>query len=169
VLDFGLVKVKGRPRDMETLATLDHTTSGTPAYMAPEAILGDTEVDRRADVYALGCVAYYLLTGQLVFDADTPMRMFVQHLQTTPIPPSQRTELPIPPELDAFVMSCLEKDPDKRPQSARVLFDMASACGAIGWTNAHAERWWQAHLPELTQDQSIALANAPAGTAAPTH
>ena len=88
-----------------------------------------------------------LLTGQLVFDADTPMRMFVQHLQTTPVPPSQRTELPIPPELDAFVMSCLEKDPDKRPQSARVLFDMACACTGTGWTNAHAERWWQAHLP----------------------
>ena len=169
VLDFGLVKIKGRARDMETLATLEHTTSGTPAYMAPEAILGDTEVDRRADVYALGCVAYYLLTGQLVFEADTPMRMFVQHLQTTPVPPSQRTELPIPPELDAFVMSCLEKDPDKRPQSARVLFDMACRCSGTGWTNTAAERWWRAHLPELTQDQPLALANAPAGSAAPTH
>ena len=169
VLDFGLVKVKGRARDMETLATLEHTTSGTPAYMAPEAILGDTEVDRRADVYALGCVAYYLLTGQLVFDADTPMRMFVQHLQTTPVPPSQRTELPIPPELDAFVMSCLEKDPDKRPQSARVLFDMACRCSGTGWTNTAAERWWRAHLPELTQDRPLALANTPAGSAAPTH
>src|SRR4029434_6035361 len=84
VLGVGLVKVRGRAPDMETLAALDHSTSGTPAYMAPEAILGDTEVDRRADVYALGCVAYFLLTGQLVFEADTPMRMFVQHLQTTP-------------------------------------------------------------------------------------
>jgi serine/threonine-protein kinase len=169
VLDFGLVKVKGRPRDMETLATLDHSTSGTPAYMAPEAILGDTEVDRRADVYALGCVAYYLLTGQLVFDADTPMRMFVQHLQATPVPPSQRTELPIPPEIDRFVMACLQKDPDKRPQSARALYEMACAWPGSGWTNAHAEGWWRAHLPELTRDQPLALTNAPAGTAAPTH
>jgi serine/threonine-protein kinase len=168
VLDFGLVKVKGRAPDMETLATLEHTTSGTPAYMAPEAILGDTEVDRRADVYALGCVAYYLLTGQLVFEADTPMRMFVQHLQTSPVPPSQRTELPIPPELDAFVMSCLEKDPDKRPQNARELYEMASVCGSAGWTNKTAEHWWRAHLPELTHDQPLALTNAPAGSPAPT-
>ncbi len=168
VLDFGLVKVKGRARDMETLATLDHATSGTPAYMAPEAILGDTEVDRRADVYALGCVAYYLLTGQLVFEADTPMRMFVQHLQSTPVPPSQRTELPIPPEIDRFVMACLQKDPDKRPQSARALYEMACAWPGTGWSNGHAQQWWQAHLPELTQDQSVALTNAPAGTAAPT-
>ena len=168
VLDFGLVKVKGRPRDMETLATLDHTTSGTPAYMAPEAILGDNEVDRRADVYALGCVAYYLLTGQLVFDADTPMRMFVQHLQTTPVPPSQRTELPIPPEIDRFVMACLEKDPDKRPQSARALYEMACSWPGTGWTNGHAERWWQAHLPDVAHEQPLALTNAPAGTAAPT-
>ena len=128
VLDFGLVKVKDRAHDMQTLATMDHTTSGTPAYMAPEMILGDADVDRRADVYALGCVAYYLLTGQLVFEADTPMKMFVQHLQAEPVPPSQRTELPIPPELDAFVLACLQKDPDKRPQSARKLFEMACAC-----------------------------------------
>ena len=155
VLDFGLVKVKDRALDMQTLATMDHTTSGTPAYMAPEAILGDAEVDRRADVYALGCVAYYLLTGQLVFEADTPMKMFVQHLQATPVPPSQRTELPIPPEVDAFVLACLEKDPDKRPQSARELFEMAYACGGGGWTNRDAKAWWEVHLPELTHDLAV--------------
>ena len=69
--------------------------------MAPEIILGETDVDRRADVYALGCVAYFLLTGQLVFEADTPMKMLMQHVQARPVPPSQRTELPMPPELDA--------------------------------------------------------------------
>jgi serine/threonine-protein kinase len=169
VLDFGLVKVKGRAKDMETLATLDHTTSGTPAYMAPEAILGDTEVDRRADVYAMGCVAYYLLTGHLVFEADTPMKMFVQHLQATPVPPSQRTELPIPPELDAFVLACLEKDPDKRPQSARELFLMACACNSgapwTTWTHDSAEAWWRAHLPDLASDRPVAL-SAVAGSSA---
>jgi serine/threonine-protein kinase len=161
VLDFGLVKFKGHVRDMETLATLatmDHTTTGTPAYMAPETILGDADVDRRADVYALGCVAYYVLTGQLVFDADTPMKMFMQHLQARPVPPSQRTELPIPPEVDAFVMACLEKDPNKRPQSAWELFRMACAVGADfggNWSLDDAQSWWQAHLPELTQDQIV--------------
>ena len=155
VLDFGLVKFKDRAMDMQTLATLDHTTSGTPAYMAPEAIMGDSDIDRRADVYALGCVAYYLLTGQLVFEADTPMKMFVQHLQAEPVPPSHRTELPIPPELDDFVMACLQKDPNNRPQSARDLFQMASACCADGWTNRHAQSWWESHLPELTRDPTI--------------
>ncbi len=113
VLDFGLVKVRHRSGDTQTLATIEHGTTGTPAYMAPEIILGENDVDRRADVYALGCVAYYLLTGQLVFEADTPMKMFMQHVQATPLPPSQRTELPIPPALDDLVMSCLEKDPEQ--------------------------------------------------------
>jgi serine/threonine protein kinase len=158
VLDFGLVKVKNVAANMESLATLDHTTSGTPAYMAPETILGEADVDRRADVYALGCVAYYLLTGHLVFEAETPMKMFVQHLQAQPIPPSQRSELPIPPELDQFVMACLEKDPDKRPQSARELFQMACACGPDArWTQESARTWWTQHLPELTHDLQMEL------------
>src|SRR5260221_3405320 len=80
VLDFGLVKYNGRPGQSQTLLTMDHTTTGTPAYMAPEVILGEADVDRTADVYALGCVAYYLLTGQLVFEGDTPMKMLMQHV-----------------------------------------------------------------------------------------
>ena len=79
-----------------TLMTGPHATTGTPAFMAPEIITNEGEVDQRADIYALGCVAYYLLTGQLVFEADTPMKMFLQHMQATPIPPSQRSELPHP-------------------------------------------------------------------------
>jgi serine/threonine-protein kinase len=150
VLDFGLVKVKhGRPGD--TLSTIDHTTTGTPAYMAPETILGDAEVDRRADVYALGCVAYYLLTGQLVFEADTSMKMLMQHLNTPAVAPSQRTELPIPRELDEIVLACLAKDPNKRPQNAGELFRMAYNCRACeGWDAEAAENWWRMHLPELT-------------------
>ncbi len=150
VLDFGLVKVtQGRPGD--TLSTIDHTTTGTPAYMAPETILGEVEVDRRADVYALGCVAYFLLTGQLVFEADTSMKMLMHHLNTPPVPPSQRTELPIPRELDELVLSCLQKDPNKRPQNASELFRMAYNCRACeGWDATAAESWWRVHLPELT-------------------
>src|SRR5688572_9990984 len=118
VLDFGLVKIHDRRRGADSLATLDHTTTGTPAYMAPETILGDADVDRRADVYALGCVAYFLLTGQLVFEADTSMKMLLQHVNAKPVPPSQRSELPIPKELDDLILACLEKDPNLRPQSA---------------------------------------------------
>jgi serine/threonine-protein kinase len=135
----------------ETLATIDHKTTGTPAYMAPEIILGETDVDRRADVYALGCVAYFLLTGQLVFDADTSMKMLMQHVQARPVPPSERSELPIPRELDELILACLEKDPNKRPQNAETLLRLACRCQSCeAWDNDAARAWWELHLPELT-------------------
>jgi len=158
VLDFGLVKVNGQSsaQQMQTLMTADQRTTGTPAYMAPEIILGEKNVDRRADVYALGCVAYYLLTGQLVFEADTPMKMLLQHVQAEPVPPSQRTELPIPRELDELVLACLQKDPDKRPQNAEVLLRMACDCKCSeGWNSDLAKVWWERHLPELTGPLSL--------------
>ena len=152
VLDFGLVKVKARDPVGQTLTALDQKTSGTPAYMAPEVILGEADVDRRADVYALGCVAYYLLTGQLVFEADTPMKMLMQHVHAKPVPPSRRTELPIPRELDEFVLSCLEKDPNRRPQDAETLFRLACGCRMCDtWSSDVARTWWERHLPELTR------------------
>ena len=153
VLDFGLVKFNDKSASVpqETMLTANNTTTGTPAFMAPEVILGQSDVDRRADVYALGCVAYYLLTGQFVFDADTPMKMFLQHVQTRPTPPSQRTELRIPRELDDLVMACLEKDPNNRPQDAERLFELACRCGPNEvWDNAMARTWWESHLIELT-------------------
>jgi eukaryotic-like serine/threonine-protein kinase len=151
VLDFGLVKVRERVGGIETLVTMDQTTTGTPAYMAPEIIVGDADVDRRADVYAVGCVAYFLLTGQLVFEADTPMKMLMQHVHARPVPPSQRTELRIPRELDELVLSCLEKDPMNRPQNAEELFRMAVSCKTCEtWSQATARNWWQTHLPDLT-------------------
>jgi serine/threonine-protein kinase len=157
VLDFGLVKVNSdRAQLGQTLLTAEQKTTGTPAYMAPEIILGEAKVDRRADVYALGCVAYYLLTGQLVFEADTPMKMLLQHVQAEPIPPSQRTELPIPHDLEALVMACLQKDPDKRPQNAEMLLGMACNCkSGDRWTSESAKAWWRTHLPEFTRPLSL--------------
>ena len=157
VLDFGLVKISGQPAEiMQTLMTAEQRTTGTPAYMAPEIILGEATVDRRADVYALGCVAYFLLTGQLVFEADTPMKMLLQHVQAAPIPPSQRTELPIPPEIDEFVIACLQKDPDKRPQNAEILLKMACGCkSGDSWSSDLARTWWDKHLPEFTGPLSL--------------
>jgi serine/threonine-protein kinase len=158
VLDFGLVKLNGDLTALrtDTMLTADQKTTGTPAYMAPEIILGETNVDRRADVYALGCVTYYLLTGQLVFEADTPMKMLLQHVQAQPVPPSQRTELPIPTEVDELVLACLEKDPDKRPQNAEVLLGLACGCRtAECWSNDLARTWWEKHLPEFTGPLSL--------------
>jgi len=151
VLDFGLVKFADRASLQQTLMTAQHTTTGTPAYMAPEIILGERDVDSRADVYALGCVAYYLLTGQVVFEADTPMKMFMHHVQTQPVPPSQRVEVRIPPELDEMILACLEKDPAKRPQDAGQLFQMARDCRTCEpWTSDLARNWWEKYLLELT-------------------
>jgi eukaryotic-like serine/threonine-protein kinase len=165
VLDFGLVKVSGSGSLQQT-ATMDHTTSGTPAFMAPEIILGDRDIDRRADVYALGCVAYYLLTGELVFDADTPMQMLLHHVQTRPIPPSQRTELPVSKELDELVLACLEKDPNRRPQDAGQLFRLAHQCSCEGWDGDAAKHWWETHLLELTGPLTL-IEDAPESGAIP--
>jgi serine/threonine-protein kinase len=156
VLDFGLVKSSDRAT-AQTLLTMEQaTTTGTPAYMAPEIVLGDTDVDSRADVYALGCVAYYALTGQLVFEADSTMKMLLQHVHADPIPPSQRSELHIPPEVDELVMACLEKDPNKRPQNAQELFRLACACGCQStWSQSRATAWWEQHLPELCGPLSL--------------
>jgi serine/threonine-protein kinase len=129
--------------------------------MAPETILGDVVVDRRADVYAIGCVAYFLLTGRLVFEGDSAMKVLMQHLHAEPVPPSERAEIPIPRELDELVLACLQKDPGRRPQDAGQLFQMACATrNCEGWDDAQARGWWESHLPEfcgpLTIDEPAA-------------
>jgi serine/threonine-protein kinase len=145
VLDFGLAKcVRGED---ESRITMDGMTTGTPGYIAPEVALGESNIDGRADVYALGCVAYFLLTGSLVFDDPNPMSMALKHVQTPPDPPSQRTELPIPPDLEAIVMRCLAKLPADRPSSAGELNKLLTACVTPIWTEAEAEAWWEKHLP----------------------
>ena len=101
VLDFGLVKFGSRAGQHATL-TSDHVISGTPGYIAPEVILGE-DVDARADVYAIGCLAYWMLTGQRVFESDSTTKLLIDHVRTAPVPPSQRTELAIPRE---FEKSC---------------------------------------------------------------
>jgi len=155
VLDFGLVKHEDRS-DAPTLLTAAPVTMGTPAYMAPEVILGEAEVDRRVDVYALGCVAYFLLTGQRVFGAENPMKLLMQHVQDEPIPPSRRTEQQIPREIDDLVLACLHKDPKRRPHNAEELFDMACDCRTPdAWNQRAAKGWWEAHLPQLTRPLTV--------------
>jgi serine/threonine-protein kinase len=149
VLDFGLVKFDAQREIEHTVMGGQGATAGTPAFMAPE-LIAEGDVDARADVYSLGCVAYFLLTGQLVFEAETAMKMFLQHLQETPVPPSHRTELPVHPELDALVMACLAKDPSRRPRNAaEVRMLLETLPGTERWTNDSARGWWQRHLPEL--------------------
>jgi eukaryotic-like serine/threonine-protein kinase len=154
VLDFGLVQSERR-RDGATLAT-GSPIMGTPAYMAPEIILGESAVDRRVDVYAVGCVAYFLLTGERVFEAASPMNVLLRHVHDDPIPPSQRTEQVVPPQLDELVMACLSKEPAARPPSAMALFELATACHlSDSWGEHAARRWWEAHLPQLVKRPTL--------------
>jgi serine/threonine-protein kinase len=125
---------------------------GTPAFIAPEQALGRAHLDGRVDLYAMGCVAYWLLTGTLVFPAESPIHLLLRHVNDPPPAPSSRTELPIPPALERIVLACLAKDPAERPQSARDLSDaLASVEGAEAWTEARAQAWWDVNLPALRE------------------
>jgi serine/threonine-protein kinase len=149
VLDFGLVKQIGASGRKSAQLTVEGIASGTPAFMAPEMAYDSRVVDGRADLYALGCVAYWLLTGVRVFEGRTAIDTMLKHVHDAPVPPSQRTELAIPPDLEALVMACLEKDPVRRPQSADWLADaLARVPGATDWTPARARDWWATHDPE---------------------
>jgi len=148
VLDFGMVKAP--IEEDATQLTAQGFTTGTPAFIAPELALGDMEVDGRADIYSVGCVAYWLLTGTLLFEAKSPARMVMHHIQTRPKPPSEVSEVDIPKDLERVIMACLEKAPKERPSSASELWSML---GEIKfdqpWDQIHAQRWWKLHRPDL--------------------
>jgi len=147
VLDFGLVKQAAHGSDATRL-TAEGVTAGTPEYMAPETAEGISAVDHRADLYALGCVAYWLVTGTLVFEGDSPVKTIVDHVRTPPVPPSQRCELPIPAALDEVILWCLEKRPADRPQTADELAARLSTLAPEPpWSDADARAWWGTHLP----------------------
>jgi serine/threonine-protein kinase len=128
--------------------TSEGAITGTPAYMAPEAALGGRDLDARVDLYGLGCVAYWLLTGERVFVGRTAVEVLMHHVKTPPVPPSERSGRPVPPDLEALVLACLAKEPDDRPPSAEWLADRLARCQtAEAWTPGRAHRWWEANAP----------------------
>jgi tRNA A-37 threonylcarbamoyl transferase component Bud32 len=146
VLDFGLVKaVTDTTVDQPLVTVPGQMALGTPAYMSPEMALGE-KVDGRADIYALGCVAYFLLTGHLVFQAEKSFQMIAKHLQTTPVPPSELA-LHIPAPLERLVLSCLAKDPKDRPQSAGELARSLALIDVHPWSAEEAIQWWAVNRP----------------------
>jgi serine/threonine-protein kinase len=149
VLDFGLVKM-ARQKEQSAI-TLEGITAGTPAYMPPEIGLAEEEIDGRADLYSLGCVAYFLLTGQLVFEEASSVAQAIAHIQKTPLPPSQRTELPVPASLEAIVLRLLEKAPADRYASA---YDLGRALRGIRdvpqFCPYTAAEWWHTNMPEMS-------------------
>jgi eukaryotic-like serine/threonine-protein kinase len=146
VLDFGLVKSVVGEHGEQSLATGAGLTPGTPGYLAPEMAFGEA-FDGRADLYSLGCVAYYLLTGQLVFEAANGLQMIAKHMREAPVPPSARTELPVPPALERLVLACLAKRPADRPASATGLSRSLDEVDVERWGEAEAEQWWSRHAP----------------------
>ena len=129
--------------------TVEGATTGTPAYMAPELALGSSDLDARTDLYGLGCVAYWLTTGRLVFEEKTATAMMLAHMQKEPVVPSKRSNLAIPASLDRAIMSCLAKQPADRPADADVLASLLEHCeGAGSWTAEDSKHWWHANVAE---------------------
>jgi len=158
VLDFGLVKQLGRIDGLDgkesTLQALtrDDSFAGTPLYMAPEAITSPDAVDARTDLYSLGAVGYFLLSGQHVFTGRNVVEICSHHLHSIPPPPSQRLGESIPSDLEQLILACLEKTPEKRPADARKLQAALRACSdARTWSEDDARLWFAAHAQALRE------------------
>ena len=160
VLDFGLVKRidDGDAQEADTDAgslTRSTVITGTPHFLAPEAITGGGSVDARADLYALGAVAYFLVTGVHVFSGKSAMMLLTQHVGEPPEHPSARLAGGVPEDLERVILGCLAKSPEDRPQSANDLRERLLACAsARTWTKDDAGRWWDEHGQEVTEAQS---------------
>jgi hypothetical protein len=143
VVDFGLVKdIEGREGDAG-LTRVD-AIAGTPLYISPEALVAPETVDGRSDLYSLGAVGYFLLTGHTIFGGRTVVEIASHHLHTPPIPPSERLGSHLPPKLEAAILACLEKDRERRPRSARALLQALAECDDSGvWEENEARLWWE--------------------------
>ena len=154
VVDFGLVKDVGfkAPGGEEAEPGLTHANAitGTPLYIAPETVTAPETVDARTDLYAVGAVGYWLLTGTHVFGGKTIVEVCAHHLHSVPERPSVRLGAQVASDLESVLLACLAKRPEDRPASAQVLRERLRACAAAGqWTNARAAEWWAAHRREL--------------------
>jgi len=184
VLDFGLVRaLAGQDAPLSTGDVLDSTTNagyqvpddakltrvgtvmGTPEFMAPEQALGQA-LDGRADLYALGCVGYWLLTGQLLFQKETPMMLLIAHINEPPPPLDSRAVASVPRGLEQCITACLAKSPDLRPQTARELLARLSKAERElspeqRWTDERAQAWWQRHQPRVGSSSPSGLTPSP--------
>jgi serine/threonine-protein kinase len=140
LLDFGLAKPLMSSESLQL--TQEGAITGSPLYMSPEQALGEVEPDARGDIYSLGAVAYFLLTGSPPFDGDKPMKVLLAHAHEEVVPPSHvRPE--IPADLEQIVLRCLAKGPEDRFQTVNSLGQALSECEIAGdWSREHAARWW---------------------------
>ncbi|HEY6726766.1 MAG TPA: serine/threonine-protein kinase [Polyangiaceae bacterium] len=140
LLDFGLVREVTHASDPSVSAA--HVLLGTPLFLSPEAISTPERVDARADIYGVGAVAYFLMTGKTPFSGRNTIEVCAHHLHTLPEAPSRHA--PVPPDLERVILTCLAKDPAARPASAAELVRALEQCEAMGsWEARDAEAWWQ--------------------------
>ncbi|NUQ77472.1 MAG: serine/threonine protein kinase [Polyangiaceae bacterium] len=147
LFDYGLVHLKKRSPDAPSL-TRGGALTGTPLYMAPELITGDLAPDGRTDLYSLGAVGYFLLTGEAPFTGPNATQVMLSHIKTKPVPPSARSEIEVPEDVEAVLLRALEKAPAARFSTAGEMRDALRACRCFGtWNEARAGAWWRAHAP----------------------
>ena len=148
VVDFGLVK----DLDESAWRTQEGRVFGTPHYLAPEAISSSEPIGPASDLYSLGCVGYFLLTGQRVFEGHAVIEVATQHLASAPVPPAERLGRPVPRSLSQVLMALLEKKSERRPHSARELIDLLDAADDIeAWSSERAREWWSDHGRQMLE------------------
>ncbi len=171
VVDFGLVKDVGYKTEGDAMAepalTMANAITGTPLYIAPESVTAPETVDARTDLYSLGAVGYWLLTGTHVFGGKSILEVCAHHLHSVPDPASMRLGAPVAADLEAVLLACLAKRPEDRPASAQALRERLRACAAAGlWTNAKAAQWWALHRHQLRSSGAETSAVSGAETSA---
>jgi serine/threonine protein kinase len=164
IVDFGLVKsVTG----LGAGVTAEGVVLGTPYYMAPETLRSPDRIDARSDLYSLGATAYFLLTGQPVFDGESG-DVFAQLPRDEPVSPSKRLGRDVPASLEALVLATLAKSPDGRPESVEAFDTALAACRDVPpWDDVEAAVWWRSRRPMIRASHSRA-ASSGAGTEAQT-
>ena len=143
LLDFGLAKLVGHAADKELLnLTQEGSFSGSPLYMSPEQATSESIPDARSDIYALGAVAYFLVTGQPPFEGTNPIRVMIAHARDEVVPPS-RLMANIPHDLETIILRCLAKKPNERFAAVEDLDRDLAKCGCANeWTEERAAEWW---------------------------
>jgi serine/threonine-protein kinase len=158
VVDFGLVK----DLDESAWRTQEGRVFGTPHYLSPEAISSGEPVGPSSDLYSLGCVGYFLLTGQRVFEGQSVIDVCTQHLKSAPVRPAQRLGRPVPESLSAILMACLEKTADRRPASARALIALLDDCVDVApWASEESRLWWNSRGRRVMAASKHSAAEAP--------
>jgi len=154
VVDFGLVK---DVREEAVHLTAADSIMGTPQYLAPETIREPSTVTSSIDIYALGGVGFFLLTGSAVFQAETVMSICAAHLEQKPQRPSARVRKDLPDDLQDLILRCLAKDPADRPAARQLSEELLRCADAESWSREDSESWWLTHRP----DRMRSVASAP--------